>query len=113
MEDEFISSSAFEETVQEQNQKVIKWKDLPSGVILPNGVIYKILEVLEVDGKFDKCEILTLKNKQGETIRVCSCPMLNKEKDGLQGGFVRSRGFKLSKKTKQQFLLCDLVRMEI
>ena len=73
-------------------------------------MIYKILEVLGVDGKFEKCKILTLKDRQGETMRVWACPMLTKEKDALQGAFVRSTGFKLSKKTKQQYLSYDLVR---
>ena len=97
------SSAAFEEKAREQNQEAIKWKDVPYGVI------YKILEVLEVDGKFGKCKILTLKDKQGETNRLWACPMLNKEKDALQEAFVRSTGFKLSKKTKQQYLSNDLV----
>ena len=104
---DFIDDNAFEEKVQEQNQEAIKWKDLT------NGVIYKFIEVLEVDGKFDKCKILTLKDRGGETMRVWACPMLNTEKDALQGAFVRSTGFKLSKKTKQQYLTYDLVRKKI
>ena len=102
--DDFIDDSAFEEKVQEQNQEAIKWKDLPTGVI------YKILEVLEVDGKFGKSKILTLKDREGNTIRAWACPTLSKEKDALQGAFVRSTGFKLSKKTKQEYLSYDLVR---
>ncbi|CAG2228152.1 CNBP [Mytilus edulis] len=58
--DDFIDDSAFEEKVQEQNQEAIKWKDLPTGVI------YKIIEELEVDGKYEKkCKILTLRDKEG------------------------------------------------
>ena len=101
--DDFIDDSAFDEKVQEQNQEAIKWKDLPTGVI------YKILEVLEVDGKYGKSKILTLRNREGETIRAWACPTLNKEKDALQGAFVRSTGFKLSKKNKQEYLSYDLV----
>ena len=63
---------SLEEKVREQNQETIKWKDLPTCVI------YKILEVLEVDGKFGKCKIFTLKDRQGETIRVWVCPTPNK-----------------------------------
>ena len=103
--DDFIDDSAFEEKVQEQNQEAIKWKDLPTGVI------YQILEELEVDGKFEKkSKILTLRDREGNTIRAWACPTLCKEKDALQGAFVRSTGFKVSKKTKQQYLSYDLVR---
>ena len=73
-------------------------------------MIYKILEVLKVDGKFGKCKNLKLKDRQGEITRVWACQTLNKEKDALQGTFVRSTGFKLSKKTRQQYLSYDLVR---
>ena len=75
---DFIDDSAFEENVHKQNQKAVKWKDLPTGVT------YKILEVLEVDGKYGKCKILTLKDREGETIRAWACPTLNKIKDTLQ-----------------------------
>ena len=102
--DDFISEDTFQEKVQEQNQDPIKWKDLPTGVI------YKILEVMEVDGKYGKCKILTLKGREGETAKVWACPTLNKEKDPLQGAFVRSTGFKLSKKSQQEYLSYDLVR---
>ena len=102
--EDFISEDAFQEKVQEQNQEYLKWKDLPTGII------YKILEMMEVNGKFGKSKILTLKDRQGEIIRVWACPILNKEKDPLVGAFVRSTGFKLSKKTKQQYLSYDLVR---
>ena len=102
--DDFISEDAFQEKVQDQNQEALKWKDLP------NGVIYKILEVTEVDGKFGKSKILTLKNREGETTKVWACPTLNNEKGSLQGAFVRSTGFKLSKKSNQQYLSYDLVR---
>ena len=102
---DFIDDSAFEEKVQEQNQEAIKWKDLSTGVI------YKIIEELEVDGKYEKkCKILTLRDKEGNTIRAWACPTLCKEKGPLVGAFVRSTGFKLSKKTKQQYLSYDLVR---
>ena len=102
--DDFIDDSAFEEKVQEQNQEAIKWKDLPTGVI------YKILEELEVDGKHGKSKILTLKDREGNTIRAWACSTLCKEKDALQGAFVRSTGFKMSKKTKLQYFSYDLVR---
>lgn len=103
--DDFISEDTFQEKVQDQNQEeAIKWKDLPTEVI------YKILEVAEVDGKFGKSKILTLKDRQGETSKVWACPTLNKEKYSLQGAFVRSTGFKLSKKSKQEYLSYDLVR---
>ena len=102
--EDFISEDAFQEKVKDQNQEAIKWKDLPTEII------YKILDMVEVDGKFGKSRILTLKDRQGETTRVWACPTLNKEKDALVGAFVRSMGFKLSKKTKQQYLSYDLVR---
>ena len=102
--DDFISEDAFQEKVQDQSQEALKWKDLP------NGVIYKILEVTEVDGKFGKSKILTLKNREGETTKVWACPTPNNEKGSLQGAFVRSTGFKLSKKSNQQYLSYDLVR---
>ena len=103
-EEVFISEDAFQEKVQDQNQEALKWKDLPTGVI------YKILEVGEVDGKFGKSKILTLKDRDGETTRVWACPTLNKEKGSLEGAYVRSMGFKLSKKSNQQYLSYDLVR---
>lgn len=103
-DDDFIGEDAFQEKVQDQNQEAIKWKDLPIGMI------YKILEVIEVEGKYGKSRILTLKDRQGETARVWACPTLNKEKGPLQGAFVRSTGFKLSKKSNQQYLSYDLVR---
>ena len=62
-----------------------------------------------MDGKFGKCKILNLKDKQGETKRLWACPKLNKENDALQGAFVRSAVFKLSKKIKQQYFSYDLV----
>ncbi|VDI56784.1 Hypothetical predicted protein [Mytilus galloprovincialis] len=106
MED-FPSKDALQEKVKEQNQEALKWRDIPTEVF------YKILEVVEVDGKFDKnkSKILTLKNRGGETIKVWACPTLNKEKGPLQGAFVQSTGFKLSKKSQQQYLSYDLVRM--
>ena len=51
---------------------------------LATGVTYKILEVLEVDGKYGKCKMLTLKDREAETIRAWACPTLNKIKDTLQ-----------------------------
>lgn len=68
--DDFTSEDiyTFQEKVQDQDREAIKWKDLPTGVI------YKILEVEEVDGNFDKSRILTLKDRQGETSRVWLAP---------------------------------------
>ena len=104
--DDFISDSEFEEKVQEQNQEAVKWKDLPIGVK------YQILETLEVDGKYEKSKILTLKDREGKIIRAWACSTLSKEKGTLQGAYVRSTGFKLSKKSNQQYLSYDLVRID-
>ena len=104
-DDNFIDVSTFEEKVREQNREAIPWRDLPTQVI------YKILEVLEVDGIHGKSKILTLKESGGEPMKVWACSTLgNKEKDALQGAFVRSTGFRLSKKNKQQYFSYDLVR---
>ena len=102
--DDFISEDVFQKKVQDQNQDALNWTDLPTGVI------FKILEVLEVEGKFDKSKILTLKNQEGNTPRVWACPTLNKENSPLQGALIGSTGFKLSKKSNQQYLSYDLVR---
>ena len=59
-DDNFIDVSTFEEKVREQNREAIPWRDLPTQVI------YKILEVLEVDGIHGKSKILTLKESGGE-----------------------------------------------
>lgn len=103
-DDDFINDNAFEEKVKEQNREALKWKELPEGVI------YKILDVVEVDGKYGKSRILTLKDRQGETVRAWACTGLNKEKETLEGAFVRSTGFKVSKKSKQEYFSYDLVR---
>ena len=103
-DDDFINDNAFEEKVKEQNREALKWKDLPTGVV------YRILEVVEVDGKFGKSKILTLKNREGHTFRVWACTGLCKEKEALERAFVRSTGFKVSKKKKQEYFSYDLVR---
>ena len=77
---------------------------------MPTGMIYKILEVVEVDGKYGKSKILTLKDRQGETVRAFACTGLNKEKEALEGAFVRSTGSKMSEKSKQEYFSYDLVR---
>ena len=102
--DDFISEDAFQEKVQDQNQEAIKWKDLPIGKI------YKIVEVVEVEGKYGKSKIFNLKNREGETTRVWACHTLNNERDSLQGAYVRSTGFKVSKMSKLEYLSYDLVR---
>ena len=109
MEDgDFISDDVFEEKVREQNREAIPWRDLPTQVI------FKILEVLEVDGMNGKSKILTLKESGGKPMKVWACSTLgNKEKDALQGAFVRSTGFKLSKKKNQQYFSYDLVRDDV
>ena len=103
-EDDFINDNVFEEKVKDQNQEAMKWKELPTGVI------FKILEVVEVDGKFDRSRILTLKNREGEKIRVWACSGLNREKEPLKGAYLRSTGYKVSKKSKQEYFSYDLVR---
>ena len=104
VDDDFINDNVFEEKVKDQNQETLKWKELPTGVI------YKILEVVEVDGKFGRSKILTLKNREGEETRVWACSGLNREKEPLEGKFVRSTGYRVSKKTKQEYFSYDLVR---
>ena len=56
-DDDFINDNVFEEKVKDQSQENLKWKELPTGII------YKIQEVVEVDGKFGRSKILTLKNR--------------------------------------------------
>ena len=103
-EDDFFNDNIFEEKAKDQNQEALKWKELQTGVI------FKILEVVEVDGKFGKSMILTLKNREGEKIRVWACSGLNREKEPLEGAYLRSTGYKVSKKSKQEYFSYDLVR---
>lgn len=47
----------------------------------PIGVVYKILEVVEIDEKFGRSEILTLKNRERGTPRIWAYSNLYKEKE--------------------------------
>ena len=88
MEDDFINDNVFDEKIKDQ--ETLKWKELPTGII------FKILEVVEVDGKF---QILTLKNREGEQMRVWACSGLNREKEAMEGTFVRSKAKRPNRST--------------
>lgn len=75
LDNDFISISALEEKVQEQNEETLKWKNIPTGVWC------KVIEVTEVDGTFGQSRILTVKTREGDNTRVWACSGLNKEKD--------------------------------
>lgn len=64
--------------------------------------------MIDVDGKFGKSKILSLKNREGEMIRLWACSGLNREKERLEGAFVRGTGLK--KKTKQEYFPYDIFR---
>lgn len=56
IDEDFINDNVFEEKAKDQSLETLKWKEITTGVI------YKILEVVEVDGEFGLSKILTLNN---------------------------------------------------
>lgn len=86
-EDDFINDNILEERVKDQNQEILKWKHLQTWMM------YKILKVVVVDGKFRKSKILTLiltlKNGEGEETKLWACSGINKERDPLEEKKVR------------------------
>ncbi|CAC5395590.1 unnamed protein product [Mytilus coruscus] len=77
-DNDFISISALEEKVQEQNEETLN---------LPTGLWYKINDVNEVDVKFGKSSILTLKTREGGIFKVWVCSGLNREMSPLEDDF--------------------------